>query len=76
MSTGLLHLHNLLRWVILILLVIAIFQALTKKDGLVKSSLFLMITAHITLLLGLFQYFTSEKAGFKLIERVGPALYS
>jgi hypothetical protein len=71
MSTGLLHLHNLLRWVILILLVIAIFQALTKKDGLVKSSLFLMITAHITLLLGLFQYFTSEKAGFKLIERVG-----
>ena len=71
MSTGLVHLHNLLRWVILILLVVSIFQAFTKKEGLKKTSLFLMISAHITLLLGLFQYFTSEVAGFKMIERVG-----
>ncbi len=71
MYTGLLHLHNLLRWAILILLVISIFQAFTKKEGLAKTSLFLMISAHITLLLGLFQYFTSEAAGFKIVERVG-----
>lgn len=71
MITGLVHLHNLLRWVILIFLIISIFQAFTKKEGLAKSSLFLMISAHITLLLGLFQYFTSEVAGFKMIERMG-----
>jgi len=71
MYNGLLHLHNLLRWVILILLLVSIFQAFTKKEGLAKTSLFLMISAHITLLLGLFQYFTSEVAGFKMIERVG-----
>jgi hypothetical protein len=71
MYTGLLHLHNLLRWVILILLVVSIFQSLTKKEGLAKTSLFLMISAHLTLLLGLYQYFTSEVAGFKIIERMG-----
>lgn len=71
MSTGLLHLHNLLRWVILMLLVVSIFQAFFKREGLKKTSLFLMISAHITLLLGLFQYFTSEVAGFKMIERMG-----
>lgn len=71
MYNGLLHLHNLMRWVILILLIVSIFQAFTKKEGLAKTSLFLMISAHITLLLGLFQYFTSEVAGFKMIERVG-----
>ncbi|MFN5334661.1 MAG: hypothetical protein ACK5BV_05700 [Bacteroidota bacterium] len=71
MSTGLLHLHNLLRWVILMLLVVSIFQAFSKREGLKKTSLFLMISAHITLLLGLFQYFTSEVAGFKMIERMG-----
>ena len=71
MNTGLLHLHNLLRWVILLLLVISIFQALVKKESIAKTSLFLMISAHITLLLGLYQYFTSDVAGFKLIERLG-----
>ncbi|HMO34323.1 MAG TPA: hypothetical protein PKE63_02110 [Lacibacter sp.] len=71
MLTGLVHLHNVLRWVILILLLVALFQALTKKNGLQKTSLFLLISAHITLLLGLFQYFNSEMAGFKIIERVG-----
>jgi len=71
MAQGLVHLHNLLRWIILILLLVSIIQAFTKKEKLAKTSLFLMISAHITLLLGLVQYFTSEVAGFKMIERVG-----
>jgi len=60
MDIGLLHLHNFLRWVILILLVVNIirhfssmqqpYTALDKKLG-----LFLMISAHITLLIGLYQ---------------------
>ena len=62
MQTGLLHLHNLLRWVILILLLISILKAYTgwqnKKafsPGDKKIWLFTMISAHITLLLGLYQ---------------------
>ena len=71
MNTGLLHLHNGLRWIILILLLVSIFQAITKHEGLKKNALYLMVAAHITLLLGLYQYFTSEAAGFKMIERLG-----
>lgn len=64
MYTGLLHLHNLLRWVILILLVIAIIRHLAGMTGNKpytagdkKIGLFLMISAHITLLIGLYQWF-------------------
>ncbi len=71
MYTGMLHLHNILRWIILILLLISLFQAFTKKSGLQKTSLWLLIAAHITLLLGLFQYFNNEAVGFQMIERLG-----
>jgi hypothetical protein len=64
MATGLVHLHNLLRWLILILLVISIAKAYTgwkgKKTfspGDKKIWLFTMTAAHITLLLGLLQLF-------------------
>lgn len=62
MQTGLVHLHNFLRWVILILLLVSIVKAYTgwksKKAfaaGDKKIWLFTMISAHITLLLGLYQ---------------------
>ncbi len=62
MQTGLLHLHNLLRWIILALLLLSILQAFTgfiSKKSLKASDkktwLFTMISAHITLLLGLYQ---------------------
>lgn len=71
MLTGLVHLHNLLRWVIIILLLVSLVQAITRKEGIRKSSLWLLIAAHITLLLGLFQYFNSPGAGFHLIENMG-----
>ena len=67
MYNGLLHLHNILRWLILIFLLIALFQAFAKNAGLRKSSLWLMICAHTTLLLGLYQWFSGE-LGFKLIK--------
>jgi Na+/H+ antiporter NhaC len=63
MQTGLVHLHNLLRWVILILLLVSIYKSYTgfstKKQfdaGDKKVWLFTMIASHITLLLGLFQW--------------------
>ena len=72
MAAGLLHLHNLLRWVILILLVVAIYQAFTKKEGITKSSLFLLIAAHITLLIGLYQWYFSETVGLKyFLDNIG-----
>jgi hypothetical protein len=66
MYTGLLHLHNLLRWVILIALVMTIVKLMLKKDAL-KTSKVLLISAHTTLLLGLYQYFFGS-VGFQLIK--------
>lgn len=62
MQIGLLHLHNFLRWIILILLLVSIVKAFAgwqgKKvfsPGDKKIWLFTMIVAHTTLLLGLYQ---------------------
>ena len=57
MYTGILHLHNVLRWIILILLLISMFQAFSKSVGVRKTSLFLLICAHIQFLIGLYQWF-------------------
>ena len=63
MQMGLVHLHNLLRWVILILLVVSIIKSysgwqqkkvFTPADK--KTWLFTLIAAHITLLIGLYQW--------------------
>ncbi len=77
MYTGLLHLHNLMRWVILLLLVIAIVNAMlgiaNKRQytsGNRKVALFLMISAHITLLIGLYQWIAGP-LGLKLIQANG-----
>ncbi|MEY4279318.1 MAG: hypothetical protein RL377_1322 [Bacteroidota bacterium] len=66
MYTGLVHLHNLLRWVVLIALLVSIIRLVLKKDAL-KSSKVLLISAHTTLLLGLYQYFFGS-VGFQLIK--------
>ena len=54
----------------MLFLLIAIVQSLGKKTGLQKTSLWLLIAAHITLLIGLYQYFTSA-VGYKLIQANG-----
>jgi len=63
MQTGLVHLHNLLRWIVLVLLVISIVKSYngwkSKKvftPGDKKIWLFTMISAHVTLLIGLYQW--------------------
>lgn len=72
-----LHLHNLLRWVILVLLLVAIFRHLggMNKKRLVnagdqKVDLFLMISAHLTFVVGLYLYFV-RPSGFKLFKTAG-----
>lgn len=66
MYTGFLHLHNLLRYVVVILLIIAVVKSfigwLGKKEytpGDNKVSLFLLISSHLQLLTGLVLYFIS-----------------
>ncbi|MCX6202732.1 MAG: hypothetical protein NTY43_00365 [Bacteroidetes bacterium] len=67
MNTGLLHLHNLLRWVVLITLLWSIVKLMTGKDAL-KTSKILLISAHSTLVLGLYQYFFGS-IGYALISQ-------
>ncbi|MEX2379248.1 MAG: hypothetical protein WD530_00775 [Vicingaceae bacterium] len=66
MYTGLLHLHNLLRYVVVILLIIAVVKSFigwfgkkeyTTADN--KISLFLLISVHLQLVIGLVLYFMS-----------------
>ncbi len=69
MYTGLLHTHSFLRYVVLILLLIAIFKALTAgariyTEGDRKLNLFTMISAHIQLVIGLILYFISPFRDF------------
>ncbi|MDB5209858.1 MAG: hypothetical protein JWQ30_685 [Sediminibacterium sp.] len=81
MEIGLLHLHNFLRWVILILLLVSIAKAYSgwqnKKvfsPGDKKVWLFTMISAHTTLLIGLYEIsfgrfgFTKLPAGTELMK--------
>lgn len=68
-DTGLLGLHSLLRWLILILLIVNIYRSYiatqgspyTDKD---KSwNLRLLIIVHLNVLIGLYQYFFSARHG-------------
>jgi len=69
MSTGLVHLHNILRWLILVTLLISIYKLMKKQDAL-KMSKILLIASHSTLLIGLYQYFLGA-VGFKMIQAAG-----
>ncbi|HRO86289.1 MAG TPA: hypothetical protein PK110_15815 [Niabella sp.] len=65
METGLLHTHSLLRWIILLLLLIAIFKSLGAgnkpfTEGHKKTGLYLMIACDLMLLIGLVQWFTGR----------------
>ena len=72
MYSGLLHLHNFLRWVILIALLINIVKLLAGNKNLGLSKI-LLISAHITLVLGLYQYFAGPW-GFQSISTSGMAV--
>lgn len=74
MYTGLVHFHNFIRWVILLLILVAIFRHLTGMTGRKaftngdkKTGLFLMIAAHVQLLVGLVLWFIGDW-GYKLIS--------
>lgn len=67
METGLTHLHNLLRYAIVIFLIVNVVKSFLgwfgKKEytaGDNKLSFFLFITAHVQLLIGLVLYFFGD----------------
>jgi membrane protein DedA with SNARE-associated domain len=68
MNSILTHAHSGLRWVALILLILAIINAFTSKTHEKKHkmiNLFAMVVLHTQLLIGLVQYFgTSSKVQF------------
>jgi len=69
MYTGLLHMHNFLRWVIILLLLFNIIKLLSGSIKL-GASKWLLISAHITLVIGLYQYFFGNM-GFALFKEYG-----
>ncbi len=75
MDATLLMIHSILRWVILILILVAIFRSFGAgskpfTDGHKKNGLFLMISCDIMLLIGLIQWFTGG-FGLKAIQNNG-----
>lgn len=77
MYTGMLHLHSFGRWVVLILLLVAIFKhlsaagrAYTKGDA--RISLFLMIATDLMLLVGIYLW-AAGPWGLQLIQANGMA---
>jgi len=78
METGLTHLHNLLRYAIVIFLIINVVKSFlgwfgkkkyTAGDN--KLSLFLFITAHLQLVIGLVLYFISDIVqGYKAMPMI------
>lgn len=75
-----LHLHSLLRWAVLFLLLLAlvrsIFALIQKKEftaGDGKTGLYLMIFTHLQLVLGLVLYFTQGWAEAPMAESMKDA---
>jgi len=56
--TGTVHLHNFLRWIILVTLIWSLINAFKGKNG--KETLIMMISSHVMLLLGLVQWFWGQ----------------
>jgi len=71
MNDVLLAIHSFLRWAIILLLLVNIIRLLGGRRNLALSK-WLMISAHTTLVIGLYQYYFSPNVGLKgLLERMG-----
>jgi len=75
MYNGMLHLHSVLRWIILLLLLLTIYKSIADKGSAFtnthkKLGLYLMIACDIMLLVGLYQWITGPW-GLKNIQNIG-----
>lgn len=83
MYSGLVHAHSGLRWIALILLVVAVIVAIGKwqgrsgyTEGNRKLYLFTLIAVHTQLLLGLALLFISPKVNFSMLSEKLYRFYS
>ena len=74
MNEALLQLHSYLRWVVLLLLVICLFMAIAKNQSVRSASLWLMISAHTMLLIGLYQVINGANGFLKVTLPPGEKL--
>lgn len=70
MDTLLLQLHSILRWVVFALLVYTLIGAFGKKPSIKVSSLWLMISAHTMLLVGIYQWIAGRMGILNVPENV------
>lgn len=77
MQTGLLHLHNIMRWVVIIFMLLTLIKSAGGLNGLKaftagdkKTAMFMMISVDVQLLLGLALYFMGPW-GIKNIQNQG-----
>ena len=79
MYTGLVHAHSGLRWIVLVLIVLAVIKAAgglsgnKSFDGVRKLGLFALIATHIQFVIGLVLYFLSPKVQF-VAETMGDSV--
>ena len=76
MYTGLLHLHSILRWIILLLLLVVVARSITAGNRPFnntdrKFGLFTLIACDIELLIGLYQWFTGPVYGLRAFMNSG-----
>ena len=76
METGLLHTHSFLRWVILLLLLVAVFRHLTAGDRVFnltdrRVGLFLLISADLMLAIGIYQWAFGKTWGLISLKERG-----
>ena len=74
MDQALLQLHSYLRWVVLLLLVICLFMAIAKNQSVRSASLWLMVSAHTMLLIGLYQVINGANGILKVTLPPGEKL--
>ena len=81
MQTGLIHLHNFLRWAVLISAIFAIFRysmgyfqqkSFTETDR--KAGLFYLISCHLQLLLGILLLFFGSVVPAAMSQGMGAAM--
>ncbi|MFZ9388134.1 MAG: hypothetical protein ACO25B_09650 [Chitinophagaceae bacterium] len=75
MYQGMLHLHSVLRWVILILLLVAVYKSFTDRhqpfsSGHKKTGLVLMICADVMLVVGIYLWLEGGR-GIQAIRDMG-----
>ena len=83
MYSGLVHAHSGLRWIVLVLLVIAVVVAVSKwlgnkgfTDGDRKLNLFTLIAVHTQFIIGLILLFISPKVDFSMMAEKLYRFYS